>query len=208
LFLTSYLLIILPIAEAGRGTAKKYLGPKLPPINVVSDTKRPTDNKPVYVDGQGRLYDAFYRPFTEQDSKRLMSSRLEQPGAFPSHLDYATFSEYQAAVLAWRQRTEESLANLQLPQLMGRAYPRPRVPKLSADEAEEEDNRSDADDDNDGTHGGCIFPDDVCAPEPIGHDSLPPSQSRPTSPTLPRERPEDTVLHLPPAALRTPFWLS
>lgn len=158
------------VDEQGKVTTTTYTGPKLPPYN---SSKRPAEgNAPVYVDGQGRLYDRFYRPFTDAYSREQLSQRLSHAGSFPSHLNYAKYSEYKAAVLAWHQRVREGLGDLRLPQLMGRTYPRPRVSKLNVEQLEEEveDEMNVMEDD---VNGG-IFPlstDDLMSPRSLAKEA-------------------------------------
>jgi hypothetical protein len=86
---------------------------------------------PAYVDGEGRLYDTFYRRCEARESARLVQRVAQMP--FPSpdaEGAYISFSNYEEAVLAWRKQLQTALGHLHLPQFIGRAYPRPRVFKM------------------------------------------------------------------------------
>jgi hypothetical protein len=83
------------------------------------------------VDGDGRLYDTFYRRCEQSEAARLVQRLARLP--FPSpdtEGTYIDFNSYEAAVLEWKKQVTTALGHLTLPQLMGRAYPRPRVFKM------------------------------------------------------------------------------
>lgn len=114
--------------------SKKYTGPQLPKdfLNASSRANCSSDNSsPSYVDGDGRLYDTFYRRCEQSEAARLVQRLARLP--FPSpdtEGTYIDFNSYEAAVLEWKKQVTTALGHLTLPQLMGRAYPRPRVFKM------------------------------------------------------------------------------
>lgn len=113
--------------------SKKYTGPQLPKdfLNVSSRANCSDNSSPSYVDGDGRLYDTFYRRCEQSEAGRLVQRLARLP--FPSpdaEGAYIDFNSYEAAVLEWKKQVTTALGHLTLPQLMGRAYPRPRVFKM------------------------------------------------------------------------------
>lgn len=132
---------------SGHAVSKKYTGPQLPKdfLNVSSRANCSDNSSPSYVDGDGRLYDTFYRRCEQSEAGRLVQRLARLP--FPSpdaEGAYIDFNSYEAAVLEWKKQVTTALGHLTLPQLMGRAYPRPRVFKME-EEFDVDDEMTDLD---------------------------------------------------------------
>lgn len=111
-------------------SSKKYEGPMLAKEWAKLGQGRRGDGYPTYLDGEGRVYDAFYQRCPPAIEQRV-AHELLRDAPFPSLADsqerYPSFFDYEEAMLEWKMRVEAAISTVQLPRLLGRAYPRPRV---------------------------------------------------------------------------------
>jgi len=98
-------------------SSKKYSGPQIHLDDFRANTESSEQSKPVYMDGQGKLYDRLYQ----------QCGGTRKVAQFPSLEDYSSILDYKEAVLEWRQQTIKDLQGIKLPTILGRAYYRPRV---------------------------------------------------------------------------------
>lgn len=111
--------------------SKKYEGPVIPAAWDRKTLGRTQASPPRYLDGQGRVYDAFYQRCPDSIEKNVIEA-LANDAPFPSLTypgdnRYPSFFDYEEAVLEWKKQVESVIANIKIPKLLGRAYPRPRV---------------------------------------------------------------------------------
>eukprot|EP00002_Diphylleia_rotans_P032692 TRINITY_DN6880_c0_g1_i3.p1 TRINITY_DN6880_c0_g1~~TRINITY_DN6880_c0_g1_i3.p1 ORF type:complete len:820 (+),score=161.01 TRINITY_DN6880_c0_g1_i3:45-2504(+) len=78
-----------------------------------------SENTPIFLGGEGRLYDLHYRPIDAHPTPQI--SEMPQPHEFETLIDY------EQALMQWKEECDAAVEDLKMPVLVGRCYSRPRV---------------------------------------------------------------------------------
>ncbi|KAJ5073691.1 sca1 complex scaffold protein scaa [Anaeramoeba ignava] len=121
---------------------KEYEGPIISEKKV-SSTKTPKAGIPFYFDSNGNTYDVYFQKIEGKyfRSSKLNFNKLKFPQLveenlpklnnafpkFPKPDDFSDFSDFEQAVVDWRSQVDSYLGYTHLPNIIGRAYDRPRI---------------------------------------------------------------------------------
>lgn len=110
--------------------ARQYEGPAIYDDTYKRETEQQTAldrSKAVFVDGRGQCYNLLYEavdsPFAEGSDNGGVAALQE----FPSPDNFQDFTDFNQAVSQWYSRAQAALGDLVLPDVLGRAYKRPRI---------------------------------------------------------------------------------
>lgn len=86
------------------------------------------------MDGEGNVYCVDYIPIEnyEPNAQQAMENRLFCPNAdvysnFPEPSNFETYSEYNQSLSQWYSKMQMSIGKINLPNVVGRRYFRPRA---------------------------------------------------------------------------------